>query len=134
MLTKYSDETYAMALRHKISFANLPMIINGCSGGLSWLYRVGFGKTISCEPCCETHDLWYHIGPNEGTRKAADVKLRECARKAGSFPAGWKGIARRVWRFIRAWTMYGIIRLVGRLHWNEWDFFKLYNQDSTNEE
>ena len=114
----YAPEVYRLAMTHGVPLIDLPMIINGCSGGLSWIYRVGFGKTVSCEDCCDYHDLLYYLGPREGTRKAADSGLRECAKHAGSFPVNWKGTMRRVWRHIRAWIMYGLLRILGRINWN----------------
>ena len=118
MITVFPARVYDLAFKHKVNQTDLPFIVNGCSGYLSLFYRVAFGKTISCESCCHTHDFLYHIGLKEGSRKAADKELRECAATAGSFPTSLKGVARRVWRFIRAWIMYVCLRLFGRPHWN----------------
>lgn len=114
---KYAPDFHALAAKHNIPESDFPLYTNGCSGGLSWAYRLAFGRDISCEHCCDMHDLLYTLGGLEGTRKEADQQLRDCARKAGSFPGGWKGICRKAVRWARAWAMYAAVRACGGSHW-----------------
>ena len=115
----YSKEVLGLADKHSINHEDLPIIINGCSGGLSWIYKLALGQEPSCEQCCNAHDLRYFVGKAEGTRKEADQKLRDSSRTVGKFPSGWKGTFRKVWRWFRAWVMYIAVRLFGRSHWTE---------------
>ena len=112
MAAYYSDTVIDYAAARGIAEDELPLVSNGCSGGLSWLYALG-GKSISCEQCCHIHDIDYELGGTRKDRAAADRRLRECAARAGSFPPGWKGAVRRGWRSFRAWMMWAVIRLCG---------------------
>ena len=114
----YGEKTIAHALERGIAEPeiNLPMIVDGCSGGLSWLYALG-GRHISCEDCCNIHDIDYHMGGGFWDRWTADRELRQCAAKAGSFPPGIKGRTRCVWRHFRAWVMWIAVRLFGWKYW-----------------
>lgn len=114
----YSKEVLDLADKHGISHEDLPIIIDGCSGGLSWIYKLALGQAPSCEQCCNAHDLRYFIGKVEGTRKQADQKLRDSSKAIGYFPDGWKGTVRKVWRWFRAWVMYIAVRLFGKNHWS----------------
>ena len=116
-MPKYSAEIIALAAENGIAADELPLIINGCSGGFSNAYFLVFGRKPSCEDCCNMHDLQYQLGGNRAERKRADVELRECAARAGSFPAGWPGRVRRIWRVFRAWVMYAAVRLFGGRYW-----------------
>ena len=111
-MSRFDPETIAYAASFGYAEDELPLICNGCSGGLSWVYALG-GKSISCEQCCHRHDIDYQRGGGSHDRKAADRRLRECAARAGSFPPGWKGAVRRGWRTFRAWVMWAVIRLCG---------------------
>lgn len=113
----YSPDVIALAAAHGIPESELPLHINGCSGGLSWVYRLAFGRDISCEDCCDMHDLLYTLGKKAGTRKQADQQLRDCARKAGNFPPGVIGVVRKIWRWARAWAMYAAVRICGAKYW-----------------
>ena len=94
----------------------LAQIVNGCSGGLSWLHKKLFGRAIACTYCCDEHDVAYEEGSTEKDRKIADTRLRLCTQTAGSFK-GWRGPFRRVWRFILSWILYAAVRLFGRRYW-----------------
>lgn len=117
MVKEYSPAVLALAEENGIPAGDLPIIINGCSGGFSKFYRLAFSRMPSCESCCDLHDLHYQLGGSRAARKAADVELRKCAMQAGLFPAGISGKARRVWRWLRAWIMYGAVRAFGRRYW-----------------
>ena len=114
----YAPEVLALAEENGIPAEDLPLIINGCSGGFSMAYRLAMGRAPSCEACCNMHDLRYQLGGTGEERKAADRALRDCAAKAGSFPDGWRGDARRIWRKIRADVLYVTVRVFGRWYWN----------------
>ena len=103
----FSDETIAYAVARGINPADLPLISNGCSGGLSWLYALG-GDSISCEQCCHRHDIDYELGGNAAERKAADKRLRDCALGK----AGGNGFKR-----FRAHVMYAAVRAFGGPFW-----------------
>ena len=113
----YAPDLVDFAMHCGIREGDLPLIVNGCSGGLSWVYRLTFGRDISCESCCDWHDLLYFLGGTASDRKRADQRLRTCARHAGHFPPGLTGSARRVWRWLRSWLMYLAVRLFGRRYW-----------------
>lgn len=100
----YDAKTIAYAASLGIAEAELPLIVNGCSGGVSWLYALG-GRHISCEGCCNRHDIDYQLGGTPKERRAADVRLRQCAGAAGG------------WRVVRAWGMWAAVRLAGRWYW-----------------
>ncbi len=61
----YSAETIAYAAGKGIAEDELPLIIDGCSGGISWIYAIG-GKAISCQECCNRHDIDYQFGAAGG--------------------------------------------------------------------
>lgn len=113
---RYAPDLLALAAAHGISPDELPLVVNGCSGGLSRLYALA-GRDISCVDCCDRHDLLYQLGGSARDRKAADRELRACAAAAGSFPPGWRGYVRRLWRGFRAWGMYAVVRVCGRWYW-----------------
>lgn len=142
----YSLGVIALATCYSVPLDDLPLYINGCSGRMSWFYRIAFGRAPSCEDCCDMHDLRYTLGDKAGTRKDADKELRLCAARAGKGVPGWledwrdkaqnsAGLftrakyraggllfawlpgARQKWRGIRAWGMYAAVRAFGRSHW-----------------
>ena len=100
----FSDETIAYAVARGINPMDLPLICNGCSGGLSWLYALG-GRSISCEECCNRHDIDYELGGTPQDRAEADRRLRDCASR----PGGWKAA--------RAWVMWAAVRVFGWGYW-----------------
>lgn len=101
---RFDAVTVAYAASRGITEAELPLIVNGCSGGVSWLYALG-GRHISCAGCCNRHDIDYQLGGTPIMRKEADLRLRQCAGAAG----GWKRV--------RAWGMWVAVRVAGRWHW-----------------
>lgn len=115
-MPSFADTTIAYAASRGIAAEELPLVCNGCSGGLSWLYALG-GRTISCEQCCHCHDIDYQLGGTAKDRADADRRLRECAAVAGSFPPGLTGDARRVWRRMRSWVMWAAVRCCGWHYW-----------------
>ena len=86
-----------------IDIDELPGIVDGCSGGLSWAYSLA-GRRISCEHCCDLHDQRYQLGGTPAQRLDADRELCDCAAAGG-------------WRTVRAWVMYAAVRLFGVPHW-----------------
>ncbi len=74
------------------------------SGGVSWAYGLA-GRRISCEGCCDIHDLDYQLGGSGKDRRAADKRLRQCM----AAPGGWKAA--------RAWLMWAAVRLCGWRYW-----------------
>lgn len=103
-MKQYSAAVLAYASECGIDRDELPLIINGCSGGLSLVYALA-GRRISCEDCCDLHDLRYQVGGDAADRLAADRELRECAGSAGG------------WRRARAWVMYAAVRVFGGRYW-----------------
>lgn len=113
---RFSDKTIAYAAERGIDEDELPLIVDGCSGGLSKLYRLS-GKVLDCEGCCDLHDIDYQLGGTDNERKAADLRLRECAIAAVLNTNGTWGSMRRIWAKTRAWAMYWAVRLFGGSHW-----------------
>ncbi len=97
---------------------NLPLIVDGCSGRLSWLYMLS-GRVISCHDCCVMHDIDYYLGGSSTDRKIADYNLRACACNAGCSYPGVHGFLVRRWRIFRAWFMWGMVRIFGRMYWGK---------------
>lgn len=129
----YSAETIAHAASRGVDVGELPLIVDGCSGGMTWLYAIG-GRHVSCEDCCNRHDIDYQFGGSREERRASDKRLRECAARAGKPVPGWLERMRdskprrawifiwvpplrRLWRWIRAWVMWVSVRAVG---WKWW--------------
>ncbi len=80
-------------------------IVNGCSGGVSWLHKRLFGRDVACVYCCDEHDLAYYEGGTAEDRRLADQRLRECVIEAG-FP-------------VPAWLMWAAVRVFGKSHWGK---------------
>jgi hypothetical protein len=103
----FSDETIAYAAMRGIAEDELPLVVDGCSGGLSWLYALG-GKSISVEQCCHRHDIDYQLGGTAKERKDADSRLLECAvAKAGD----------SAFKRFRAYVVWAAVRLFGGGYW-----------------
>lgn len=100
----YSASVIAHALKRGIDPDELPLICDGCSGGLSWVYALG-GRHISCEDCCNIHDIDYQLGGSAAERADADKRLRDCSGERGG------------WRKCRAWVMWAAVRLCGGRYW-----------------
>lgn len=113
---RYSAETALYAASRGIEADELPLIVDGCSGGLSRLYAIG-GRTVSCQECCNRHDIDYQLGGSREERRESDLRLRRCSAGAGLYPAGPLGLARRLWRNCRAWLMWAAVRCAGWLWW-----------------
>jgi hypothetical protein len=97
------------------SFWDYAPLSDGCSGGLSKFYAL-MGKKISCDMECRLHDWLYTLGGKPPDRLFADRLLRKAAARAGNFDWPWKPV-RRVWRWLRAWLMYALIRVCGEERW-----------------
>ena len=136
LVRDYAPAVLDFAAANGIPAEDLPLIINGCSGGFSRAYHLVFGRAVSCEWCCDLHDLQYQIGGDKAERKAADRELRRCAVNAGKPIPGWLEDIRekrprraalfalvpplrKAGRFCRAWVMYAAIRLLGGRYWSE---------------
>jgi hypothetical protein len=89
---------------------------DGCSGRLSWVYGL-MGKKISCHEACVAHDFLYAWGGGAADRKKADKLLRECVFYATAFLPGRWGRINRFLRCLRAWGMYGAVRLFAGRYW-----------------
>ena len=80
-------------------------IIDGCSGGLSWIYTLLTGRDVPCRYCCDEHDLAYEEGGTSADRALADARLRMCVREAG-YP-------------VAAWVMWACVRMAGFIFWSD---------------
>jgi hypothetical protein len=56
---------------------------DGCSGGLSWIWKKLSGKPPVFEDCCFQHDQLYHWGGNWKDRLYADWELLKCVWNFG---------------------------------------------------
>lgn len=75
---------------------------DGCSGGMSAIWRAATGHPPPWEGCCDLHDQPYAKGGTRAERAQADKELRECVIKNGH--PGW------------AWFMWAMVR-VGGVSW-----------------
>ena len=100
----YDRKVIAHAAACGIAEDELPLIIDGCSGGVSWAYGL-VGKRPSFLPCCQIHDIDYQRGGSAADRADADRRFRECAGKRGG------------WRMARAWIMWAVLRVSGEKSW-----------------
>lgn len=64
-----------------------PFTTDGCSGGMSRLWRRLFKTPPPWEGCCEAHDRLYWRGGTAQQRSMADYKLMACVARRG-YP-GW---------------------------------------------
>jgi hypothetical protein len=60
-----------------------PFETDGCSGGMSRLYRTIIGLAPPWEGCCVEHDLAYWRGGTHDQRAAADRQLLICVAARG---------------------------------------------------
>lgn len=51
---------------------------DGCSGGVSWFYKLIMRKDPPMECCCDAHDQVYAIGGSARDRWVADYQLFLC--------------------------------------------------------
>ena len=90
---------------------------DGCSGGMSWLWRALSGAGPPWEGCCVIHDFAYWQGGTRADRREADRALRRCVRaNAREYaPIGQCLIT------ALAWIMWAGVRLAGGpylpMHW-----------------
>lgn len=56
---------------------------DGCSGGVSIIWRWITGEGPPFESCCYEHDRLYWTGGNRAERREADLKLFQCAWAQG---------------------------------------------------
>jgi hypothetical protein len=68
---------------------------DGCSGGVSKVYRALTGKPPAFEYCCDAHDRAYAKGGTADARAKADDKLGACVAKHSK-------IASVMWFAVRA--------------------------------
>lgn len=60
-----------------------PFTTDGCSGGMSKIWRMIFKKPPPWEGCCVDHDKPYWKGGTKEERLLADIKLLCCVALAG---------------------------------------------------
>jgi hypothetical protein len=86
---------------------------DGCSGGMSWLWRTVAGVAPPWEGACVEHDFAYWQGGTRGERRAADRALREhVLAKAGDYALIGAALMRTC-----AWAMWAAVRLGGGPLW-----------------
>lgn len=94
------------------------MAVNGCSCGVSWLWRVFTGAPPSFEYCCDEHDLFYDQGGSGADRLFADRLFLACMladlQTRGKGPA----LGRLFYRGVRAfgwinWAWCAVLRRAG---------------------
>lgn len=56
---------------------------DGCSGGMSLIWRALFSKAPPWERCCEDHDAEYAVGGTRHDRAWADARLLGCVANNG---------------------------------------------------
>lgn len=76
---------------------------DGCSGGMSWVWKKLTGNPPPWESACIEHDRAYHKGGTRSARKAADLKLAADVTMSGH-------------PYI-AVAMYGAVRIGGHPLW-----------------
>jgi hypothetical protein len=60
-----------------------PFTTDGCSGGMSWIYKKIFRKPPPWEDDCVKHDRAYHAGGTRAERRKADIELMSDVAKRG---------------------------------------------------
>jgi len=76
---------------------------DGCSGGMSRIWRALRGHPPPWEACCEQHDRDYWLGGSAAARRRADIRLLICVAGRGH----------PLW----AMVMYFAVRLGGARWW-----------------
>lgn len=103
----------ALAIATPARAASLPTPAfgNGCSGGVSWIYRHVLHKVPIWEGCCVDHDRAYAKGGSPTRRAKADNKLLACVAASGDLGP--------------AIEMWAVVRLIGQvffpLNWRKDD-------------
>jgi hypothetical protein len=93
----------------------VPFETDGCSAGISEMWRATFNSEPPFEGCCVDHDRAYWQGGPAWKRRHADEKLRECVMKRGH-PA-------------IAWVIYLGVRIFGAPYWphrKRWGYSRQY--------
>jgi hypothetical protein len=83
---------------------------DGCSGGLSWLWRSITGRGPPFEGCCVAHDFAYWQGGTRAEHRAADRALRRCVIAKAREQYGLVG---RYLVIALAWLMWAVVRVFG---------------------
>jgi len=60
-----------------------PFTTDGCSGFMTFVWRVLWKKVPPWEGCCEEHDRAYWEGGPNSLRLAADIKVYHCVKTNG---------------------------------------------------
>lgn len=60
-----------------------PFTTDGCSGGMSFLWKLIFRKPTPWEDCCVEHDKKYWQGGTSLERKNADIELYNKVKERG---------------------------------------------------
>jgi hypothetical protein len=60
-----------------------PFTTDGCSGGMTLLWRLLFARVPPWEGSCVEHDKWYWRGGSAATRRMADRELMASVTKRG---------------------------------------------------
>jgi len=60
-----------------------PFVSDGCSGGMSFFFRLVTGRPPAWERCCYCHDRAYWRGGSADTRARADRRLFRCVLRTG---------------------------------------------------
>jgi hypothetical protein len=76
-----------------------PFTTDGCSGGMTALWRLFAGRDPPWNGCCVDHDKLYWPGGTAEERRNADARLRACVTGQG-YPT-W------------AWLMWAAVRIGG---------------------
>lgn len=66
-----------------------PFVSDGCSGGMSVLWRAVLKRPPPWEDLCVEHDRAYHAGGHVSLRKKADAELRDGILSRGYIFWGW---------------------------------------------
>lgn len=108
---KYTKEEYEYVKNHPEADTKF----DGCSGGLSYLWRLFYKKDTPWESCCDKHDRPYFLGGTSKERLNADKELKQCVANTGN--NSWANL------------MYSLVRIGGTpllpFPWR-WGFGKPY--------
>jgi hypothetical protein len=99
-----------------------PFKSDGCSGGMTTLWRLFLRRDPPWEGCCVDHDLQYWFGGTKRERFSADVALMECVAAQGH----------RNWAVL----MFLAVRIGGSPYWPlpwRWNYGSQYSARYTQE-
>lgn len=94
--------------------AKAALVTNGCSGGVSWAWKLLTGKAPGWEYCCDMHDLAYVQGGPREWRSWADAILRDCILERRQ--SRWY---QSVLNCIAAWAVWIGVRAGGGSYWRD---------------